>query len=488
MNTGRVVVLKTVSDVLARGSTFITFPIFAAHAGADGYGAYVQATSLVAFIAPFLTLGLASAVIRFFSHSGWDRRHAGLAIRLTMIVCGLSSVGALLLLVFADQVNHLILDWPLGTSLFKWASLLVIASSMELMVLELLRARQKLGIYSICQLLHTILLLVSVVWLVTDDQGVIQLLIALSIIKFVVSGGASIFLWMRTRSSDVPDVRKLPVPFRQMVGFGLPLAISGLGLWFMNLGDRLVIGAQMSADALGRYAAVFAISSLLSLAGSGFLFPALPRLMRSGRSADVGTLEYEVRTFHRYLSMVLAPGVVCLVLIGRPTLELLGGTSFRASGLLLVLMLVTPFLDQWNALAHYILMANDRTRLIQYTWLGCGALNLLLNLLVVPIWGLPGSAGVTVLSFVALEAILFGAAMRYVDLRSSYAFATTARLLMLSAAVAVAIWVTLRPQANVASLLVVGAAYWALVLFGMIVMRVIVPADVDRIKRLVRER
>lgn len=488
MNTGRAVVLKTASDVAARGSAFITFPIFAAKAGADGYGAYVQATSLVAFIAPFLTLGLTSAVIRFFSHPEWDRRHAGLALRVTMIVCGLSSIGALLLVAFADQVNDLILDWPLGTSLFRWAGLLVIVSSVELMILELLRARQMLGIYSISQLLHTTLLLAAVVWLVTDDQGIIQLLIALSIIKFVVSVGASIFLLVKTRPPDVRDLPTLSVPFRHMVGFGVPLAISGLGLWFMNLGDRLVVGAQMSAEALGRYAAVFAISSLLSLAGSGFLFPALPRLMRSSQTGDQATLEYDVRTFHRYLSLVLVPAAAFLILVGRPTLELLGGATFRVSELVLVFMVLTPFLDQWNGLSHYILIANDRTRFIQNAWLACGALNLLLILLAVPVWGLAGAAGVTLLTFLLLESVMFKAASRYVNLKSTYAVSTTVKLAVLSVTSAAVVWTTLSIRPDPGSLLLAGAGYWTLVLCGVIAIREMVPADLDRFKRLVRDR
>jgi len=46
----------------------------------------------------------------------------------------------------------------------------------------------------------------------------------------------------------------------QMVSFGLSMAVASLGLWMMNLGDRLVIGHYMTAADLGLYGAVYSVA------------------------------------------------------------------------------------------------------------------------------------------------------------------------------------------------------------------------------------
>ncbi len=70
-STGRGVVLKGLADVAAKAAGFIALPVVIRFAGAAGYGAYSQVSTIVGFLVPFAALGLGGGIVRFFSIEPW---------------------------------------------------------------------------------------------------------------------------------------------------------------------------------------------------------------------------------------------------------------------------------------------------------------------------------------------------------------------------------------------------------------------------------
>src|SRR6201999_3189073 len=98
MTTTRGVLLKTVADLGARASAFLTFPIMAHFAGAGGYGAYAQLNTVVGFVVPFAALGLGSTMVRFFASPPWSkslmRRALRVGGRLFLVASGVGLIVA----------------------------------------------------------------------------------------------------------------------------------------------------------------------------------------------------------------------------------------------------------------------------------------------------------------------------------------------------------------------------------------------------------
>ena len=232
---------------------------------------------------------------------------------------------------------------------------------------------------------------------------------------------------VRAPKADEPSQPFRHATFGEMVRFGFPLTVAGLGLWMVNLSDRLVIGAFMTPADLGLYGAAYTLASMLLLTTAALSPPAHPRFMSAVQAGDQPQLQREVRTFHRYTALTVVPGAIFLAALMHPALLILGGPEFNLDVLVGVLIVAGIFLDQWNGLAHYILAAFDRTPFLENAWLVCGALNIGLNLIAVPAWGLRGAGAVTLISFVVLELLIFREASRHADLRHLYQFTTTMR-------------------------------------------------------------
>jgi O-antigen/teichoic acid export membrane protein len=464
MTTTRGVLLKTIADLGARASAFLTFPVMAHFAGAGGYGAYAQLNTVVGFVVPFAALGLGSTMVRFFSSQPWSkplmRQAMRVGGRLLLVATGVSLIVAFL----AGPISDAVLNWPQGKELFQWGSLLIVFGAVEIWLLDLLRARNWIGQYTGFQLALTAATVLAVLTLLPAGYDIVDLVIATALAKGALLLINVVLVARRPVEPPHPDAEQ-PPRIARMIRFGIPLTIAGLGLWMVNLGDRLVVGHYLSAADLGRYGAAYALGSFLLILSGPLFLPVYPRFMRAVAAGDDDAMAADTRLFHRWLSITLIPAAVFLAVIIKPALLILGGSEFGIDAVVGVAIVAALFLDQWNGLSQYVLMCRDRPVLLQNLWLACGVANIALNLLITPHYGLRGAALVTLGTFVVFETSVFIAASRYIPLAREYRMRTSF-LAALAAAVggAIAIVILVSSDGLFVPTLIATFAFWAVYL------------------------
>lgn len=421
MRTSRVVVLKTAVDVLVRVAALALFPLTARTVGAAGYGAYTQLLTLVVFLVPFAGLGMGGAMVATFAGRSAARQELRRILLAVLLVSG--ALGAATTLA-APWLAASLLDDPRGTALFRWSWLLLVAGAVEYVALEYLRARETYRWYLSTQALSAVLgvLVFGALLLATDD-----LVRAVAALAATRGATAAVLVVAALRDADTDDPHQRQrggaASIVALARFGLPLTVASLGVWLMNAGDRLVIGNVLPAADLGRYSAVYTLAGLTSLATGALFLPAYTRIARAvSSSLEVGP---EIRLFHGYVAVILPPVAVILALLIPDLLLLLGGSEFHVPVMLAAVLVAGLVLDQWNGLAHYVLVVHGRTLLLQNLWLACGLVNLVANVVVVPRFGLLGAAVVTLVTFASLEVAVFAAATQHVSLRRYYAWSRT---------------------------------------------------------------
>jgi O-antigen/teichoic acid export membrane protein len=431
MNTARSVVFKTIAEIWTRIGNLITFPILIHYIKADGYGAYGQLNTVVGFVVPFASLGLAGAMVRFFSAEEWDNQIRTVlfkAVLITIIVAGSLSV---IMSISAPVLNDLFLKWDQGIPLFRWGSFLIILMAIEQLFLNFMRARLWITEMALIQISKTILMVIATVFLIPKGLGLISLVKAILVIEFLVIVSIIIGLWTLNKPKTVQkqSTEKLK-SLKRMIGFGIPFTIAGFGLWCMNTGDRLLIGHFMTPADLGIYGAVYTLALLLVSVNAPILVPLYPRLMRSVASGNPENFAHEVRLFHRYIALLQVPSFIFIVVMTEPVLFLIGGTDFQVGHLLISMVALAVFLDQYNGIAHYLLTCVDKVVFRQNTWILMGILNLIGNYYLIQHFGLHGAAFVTLVTFIFLEGIILFKAMEYFNLLRLYRFDITMKALL----------------------------------------------------------
>jgi O-antigen/teichoic acid export membrane protein len=95
-----------------------------------------------------------------------------------------------------------------------------------------------------------------------------------------------------------------------------------------------------------------------------------------------------------------------MVLFAGPILKLLWGPQYTAAATVLVVLVVGEIVGEMTGPVNKLLQSDDRTKLVMKNSLGHLGLNVVLNILLVPSFGLLGAAVATTVSVIAIDAVL----------------------------------------------------------------------------------
>lgn len=215
-------------------------------------------------------------------------------------------------------------------------------------------------------------------------------------IGFVVGEGlAALFLLTGIRAWN--GVREFDPTFAlRTARRASPLVLSSLlGLVVFNL-DLILLRFTRGAETAGYYAAAYAIASLLLNLGVTFYASVLPGLSRLREDATAFRELYVGASV--LIFALLAPFVVGGVILARPLVHLVFGAAYAPSASPLVPLLIAAglTLSRFVPLASVVALGRRREAL----WInGSGAIvNVVLNLILIPRFGMLGAAWAAVVT------------------------------------------------------------------------------------------
>lgn len=183
-----------------------------------------------------------------------------------------------------------------------------------------------------------------------------------------------------------------------MLRYGLPLVPASLAVWAVFAIDRSLIASIRGLFDAGHYGLASKVAAPLMMAVSAFALAWGPFIMSQPEGR-------RLRLRARALTAVTAAagtGFVLLVLFARPLVDLLGGHEFERSSRA-VPGIALGWL--WWAIASVLateFAVNRRTRVIGAATGVSAAINILLNLILIPPFGFVGAAWATAASFALL--------------------------------------------------------------------------------------
>ena len=256
------------------------------------------------------------------------------------------------------------------------------------------RVEERSGLYVLASLANvTITVLATVLLIVVYDQG------ALGLIAGNFTGTLIVYLGLlgyRRAQLGFSFSRSL---LREMNRFGVPLVPAALALIAMNLGDRFFLNHFAGIEEVGLYEIGVRIASAMVLLITAFrmAWPAFAYSIDDDQEAK--------RTYAYVLTYLVALASWLALALGALSpwlVRLLTTPAFYEGGRVVALLAFGGV-----AYAAYIVMAIGvgRTKRTQFNWVitGFGALvSVALNLLLVPDYGMMGSAVAAAAAFAAM--------------------------------------------------------------------------------------
>jgi O-antigen/teichoic acid export membrane protein len=373
----------------------LSTPILTRVLGADQFGTVTSANAVMQIIFIVAGFGLQAAVQR--EHSG----HGNLLGARRLIGFGLIAAVAL---TFTAWSTVDLWSGPLGLddNLFIvrlsviWAGMSAVTNTS----LGILRSQDRLFAFSMVGLL----------------QSVIAEVVALVLCK-VIAPTAENFLWGQTIAQAVAMLLALalvPPAFiwlrhADFIGrsllFALPLIPSTLATFVLSSSDRLVVEASLGSEEVARYQVAYNVAGMPMLLLSVLSSAWMPRFFSLDEGDERSTVLRESRDA---LSRLMVPVILGFAFGGPIVLRIWAPSSYRPDDLQfvvsIVLITVLPFMA--HLAVTRTLMTYGRTGAIAIANALAALVNLGLNLVLIPRYGLEGSAVSTLVAYILLWLVL----------------------------------------------------------------------------------
>jgi O-antigen/teichoic acid export membrane protein len=197
-----------------------------------------------------------------------------------------------------------------------------------------------------------------------------------------------------------------------VLGFSLPLVPQLAGSFVIAAADRFVIQRDLGSGQTGRYQVAYSVGAL-AINVLAFLNQAwLPRIFTISDPVRRSMILQKSRDA---LLVVLMPVTIGLALGGPVVLQVWAPASFRTSGLTMVLILVIASSIPLCLCLSSVrgLLAEGKSGVVAFATLIAAAINIVLNLILVPTLNIDGSALATLVSYIALA--VFMASFRHLQ-------------------------------------------------------------------------
>jgi O-antigen/teichoic acid export membrane protein len=434
------------------------------------YGSWAYALSLVSLGVGVATFGLDRSITRFIPIYDEEKAYDKLWGTIVMVVSTILSISlGLILLVYGlhNLLTGTLISDEQAISLLLIMVISVPIQSMDGLTTGLFAVMAKpRAIFLRKNILGPLLRLTVVLLLVFSGASVIFLATG-----FVVSGAITVglygfFLYRTVRREGLLDHfswATLDKPWREVLGFTVPLLASDLLYMVMNTTDAVLVGHYNGAEGVGALRVILPAAQLNLLVFSSFtlLFtPVAARLFARGDTNGIGHLYWHTSA---WIAVLTFPIFALTFSLAEPLTVTLFGERYGGSATYLSLLAVAYYFNAALGFNGLTLKVFGKVRFIVVISLVAAIVNLALNFALVPVYGALGAAIATASTLVAHNilkqwGLRRGTGIAFFERQDAPVYVTVALaagvLLALHEVLEPSIWVAV-PLAAIASLVVV---------------------------------
>lgn len=397
-------------------SGLITMPLTTRYLSREEYGALSLIFTLVAATTTLAQLGFPNATTRFFAEQRLQGR-AGLR-RYCEVMLTSAGLSALIVAAFMAPVLPWIGARPGGGSALPHVGTivaLVVVRVLIAVVLEIYRAGQQANLFAAARMIRFYGTAALLVVLLPGHRSALTVLVATLLTEWTL---CAVCLAQLARSGTARRPRfDWPIA-AAATRYGWPLAIAGWTAVAADQGDRFLINHYLGVDAVATYAVPYELAQKLAVAlFAPVQMAALPIVFRLWSEGRLESARESLSTLATNLVAMAIPVGALFLILNREIILLLASAKYEASAGLTWLLLPGVFLGELSFVVGCGLRLSRQTAMAAGISLFGLALNVALNLLLLPRFGLRGAAAATTLTYATTTAVLYWMARDVLRLR-----------------------------------------------------------------------
>lgn len=375
----------------------LLLPIITKFLGVTQYGIWAQLVVITSLVTPIINLGLPYALVRFLPG---EKNKAEIQDGIYSVVTLLFILGLIVSLGFFLLAGPISSFLQCESILVQILALAILFESLNQVFLNVFRAFREIKKYSffiIFQGLGEVALIILFIILGYGLFGAVLALLAIRVINFLITGAIVI----RKVGIKFPTFSRI----KEYIHFSLPTVPGNISNWFVHFNDRFLIGYFLGAFFVGYYVPVYTLGAIVAFFESplSFLLPSV--LSKLYDENKINEVKNYLRYSLKYLLMITIPAFFGLSVLAKQLLTILSTSQIAENGYLLVpfMALSMLFYGAYGVIPQ-ILVLVKKTSILGKIWVIATFLNLVLNIILIPYFGILAAALNTLLTYLFIFA------------------------------------------------------------------------------------
>jgi O-antigen/teichoic acid export membrane protein len=390
--------------VLGVGLSFSFNVLLARLLGAQGAGIYYLSLTVITIATVFGRIGLGNALLRFTADNaakGDWHKVAGVSRLGIRMALSTSFLVTLILVFSASWIAQSIFSKPDLTEPLRLMALSILPVSLINLYGELLKGLKNIRDSMLVQVVGIPLVSLPFLALLGGKLGVMGAATAYVVSSLLVLL-FGVFLWRRA----TPQLRRLTGHFD--LGLLMRSTLPLFWITFMNLvmswTDTVLLGIWTDAKMVGIYGAAWRTAMLTSFILFAFNSIVAPKFAALYAQGNIQVLAALARNAAKLMALLTAP--ILLIFIVAPTFVLgLYGPEFTVGAMVLTILAIGQFINVATGSVGYLLMMTGHEKLMRNNIIFSAVLNIVLNITLIPKFGIVGAAVANSVSIVTMNLI-----------------------------------------------------------------------------------
>lgn len=381
---------------------FLLLPLYTRVLSNEDYGVVDLIVQTSNLLIPIVSMGIANGVIRY----GLDKSVKKSDVFTTGLISIL--IGFAIFLTF----EPLLFKVKFISEYTKIIYFYVLMSSLRSICSQFVRSRNMVNLYALDGVLSTITTTTfTIIFLIPLKLGLNGYLYAIILSDFL----SSIFLFLIADLKKYINfnLRDKQLP-KEMILYSIPLIPTTIFWWITNVSDRFIVAYMLGTQANGLYAISYKIPTIITLISS--IFTEAWQISAVGEKNIQEREKFFSNVFKSYASIIFI-GASVLILFVKVITKILVSNSFYASWQYVpFLVMATSFSCLVNFLGSIYFVEKKSNLSLVTTFIGA-AINILLNLILIPKMGINGASLSTLLSFLTVFVIRAANTRKFIKIK-----------------------------------------------------------------------
>lgn len=368
--------------------------------GADVYGRFAILITFSQFSVLLFSLGIPTAVVKLTSSTDHFQKTplTNYLHRSLFALIGSGIVGSLLIWLISSLLGyHLFHDTQLPT-LFQYLSYFFLFLIFQNFGTQFLSGKKAFLAYGLNMFIFPNLLFFIIVYLFRISGLKTEFYVLLSYILALSVVGIYLLFKIPLRKTSKSYA------YKKLFQISLPILFSSMFLFISNWTDIFMLGSMVTKSEVGIYSAAYKLATISLIVILTVNIVISPKIAELYHQKKRNQLKSDIRKANQLMTLLTLPIVFGLILFRKFFLGLFGA-EFLSGEITLILLTIGFLFNAFSGTISPILNMTDYQKIFRNLTLAMAILNIGLNYLLIPKFGINGAAFASLVSQLFLNSM-----------------------------------------------------------------------------------